>query len=375
MKTAFWLGTLAAVALSALWMGGAAVHAAAANPGLLKAKQDAESKGFIFETSRDEILAGARKEGKVKVLSALDPETFKPMIESFRKKYPFLDVEIREITGTEDTQRLILELGAGTAKDWDIAHAPDDFYTDLTAHAKRFDLLGMAGQKVLAIDPKMVDPDLRAVASIASSVGVVAYNKNRLPPALVPNSLEDFLKPEFKGKKFIVDVRPHWMAALIPALGQEWIQDHARKIKDQQPAWARGQTRGLGSIIAGEYNLFHLVNYHSCVRALGKDKSQSLACKFVEPVPARIQESGFVIKTAAHPYAALLFLEHETSREGQRVLDEYGPLKSHLYAGGEVSRIIQGKRLSVNDYKTYRNSVKWIKMIVEAYGFPTGESQ
>ena len=77
--------------------------------------------------------------------------------------------------------------------------APDDFYTELTAHAKRFDLLGMAGQKVLAIDPKMVDPDLRAVASVANSVGAVAYNKNRLAAELVPNSLGDFLKPEFKG--------------------------------------------------------------------------------------------------------------------------------------------------------------------------------
>ena len=109
-------------------------HAAA---GLLKAKQEAENKGFVFETSRDEIIAKAKKEGKVRILSALDRETFKPMIESFKKKCPFIDVQIQEITGTEDTQRLILELNAGSAKDWDLAHAPDDFYMELTAHAKK----------------------------------------------------------------------------------------------------------------------------------------------------------------------------------------------------------------------------------------------
>lgn len=87
----------------------------------------------------------------------------------------------------------------------------------------------------------------------------------------------------------------------------------------------------------------------------------------------RIQESGVVIKTAPHPYAALLYLEHETSPEGQKILDEHGPLKSHLYMGGEISKIIQGKRASINDYRTYRDAVKAIKMIVEAYGFPMGD--
>ena len=128
---------------------------------------------------------------------------------------------------------------------------------------KKFDLLGMAEQKVLGINPKMADPDLRAVVSVASSACVIAYNQSRLPADLVPNSLEDFLRPEFKGKKFLVDVRPHWTAALIPALGQERVLDYARKVKEQEPVWARGQTRGIGSIVTGEYNLFHLVNYHS----------------------------------------------------------------------------------------------------------------
>jgi len=50
---------------------------------------------------------------------------------------------------------------------------------------------------------------------------------------------------------------------LIPALGQERVLDYARKVKEQEPVWARGQTRGIGSIVTGEYNLFHLVNYHS----------------------------------------------------------------------------------------------------------------
>ena len=350
------------------------VHAAAASA-VQQAKKEAEAKGFSFVASRDEIVAAAKKEGKVRVLTALQPETYKPMIESFKKKYSFLDAEIQELTGADAFQRFVLELQTGTVKDWDIVHATDDFYIELANHARKIDILAMAEHNVLRINPKLVDPQLRAVISVASAAGVIAYNKELITPERVPNSLEDFLKPEFKGRKFLVDIRPHWMASLMPGLGKEPVLEYARKLKDQQPVWASGQTSGLVSISNGEYPLFHLVNYHSCVRALRKDAKQSLTCKVIEPVPVRFQESGMVINNAPRPHAALLFLEHEASPEGQKVIDEFGPVKSHLYAGGEINRIIQGKKISLNDYRTFSNSPEWMKMVVEAYGFPRAEKK
>jgi hypothetical protein len=55
---------------------------------LLKAKKDAEAKGFIFETSRDAIVAKAKKEGAVKVLSGLDPSVYSSLMEGFKKNTP-----------------------------------------------------------------------------------------------------------------------------------------------------------------------------------------------------------------------------------------------------------------------------------------------
>ncbi|MBI2986592.1 MAG: hypothetical protein HYY45_07475, partial [Deltaproteobacteria bacterium] len=323
--------------------------------------------------SRDEIIAKAKKEGKLRVLSSLDQDTFKPMMESFRKKYPFIDVKMEEITGTEAAQRHLLEVKAGTVRDWDINHATEDFYNDFADHAKKFDILGMAEQGVLAIQPKMVDPQRRTLVSMASSVCTVAYNKNRIPADKVPNNLEDILKPEFKGKKFFAEIRPHCMAALMPGLGEEWVLNYARKLKEQQPIWVRGNTRALTGIATGEYMLHQLTNYHSCVRATWKDVTKSLVCKVIEPLSVRLQEHNLVIETAPNPYAALLFLEHEASPEGQKIIDDYEPVKSNLYSGGEISRIIQGKKISVNDYKTYHNTPKWMKLVLEAYGFPKAE--
>src|SRR6266545_7527768 len=96
-----------------------AFSASATGAALQKAKQAADAKGYAFITSHDEILASAKKEGKLRVQSSLDPNTFKPLMNSFKKKYPFADIEIQEMTGTDTAQRFLLELKAGTVKEWD----------------------------------------------------------------------------------------------------------------------------------------------------------------------------------------------------------------------------------------------------------------
>lgn len=340
---------------------------------LQKAKKEAEVKGFLFIGSRDEIIAKARKEEKLKVGSTLESDTYKPMLESFKKKYPFIDIEMRELSGAIYGEKFLMELEAGRATDWDVVHAPEDFYSRFAENAMKLDLLGMAQQGVLAINPKMVDPDYRTVVSVGSAVCGIVYNRELIPPEKVPSRWEDFLKAEFKGRKFVVDIRPYCVAALVHALGAEWVKNYASKLKDQQPVWSRGQTRSLAAIIAGEYPMHQLANYHSCIRASWKDPRKVLGCKVIEPVPVRLQENDLVLKKAAHPHAALLFLEHEASPEGQKVLDEAEPMKSSIYAQGEIAKLIKGKKLSLNDFRTYSNSVQWMKMVTEAFGFPQAE--
>ena len=55
---------------------------------------DAASEGHRFIASHDEIVAKAKKEGKLRAISSLDGGTFKPMMESFSKKYPFIEIRM-----------------------------------------------------------------------------------------------------------------------------------------------------------------------------------------------------------------------------------------------------------------------------------------
>ena len=271
-----------------------ALNAAGAPAALQKAKQNAESKGFIFESSRDEIVAKARKEGKLRVLTSLEMENLKPVSDAFKKKYPFIDLRAEEIAGTDTYQRMLLEMKSGAASGWDVNYLTTDFYHEYFPYQKKFDVLGMAQQGVLQIPVAMVDPINRNIVCYSTNTQVVAYNKKLISEDKVPNHWEDFLKPEFKGRKFLVDIRPQEVANLVPAWGLEKTLQFARALAAQNPIWIRGHSRTLGVMAVGEYPMLLGANLNSTKRAMDKDKSSALAYKVVEPVPIRIANCGIM---------------------------------------------------------------------------------
>jgi len=348
--------------------------AIAATPALLKAKQGAEARGFFFEASHEQIVAKAKKEGKLRVISSLDPETYKQLAEAFKQKYPFIDFTLSAVDGSEAVQRFLLELKAGIAKNWDSIHLSRDFYNEFAEHIKKVDILGMAEQKVLSIPTGMIDPNRRNIVAEASAIQVVVYNKDLIASEKVPNTWEDFLKPELKGRKFLIDIRPHGMVSLVPGLGEGWVKNYASRLKDQEPIWVRGYARALASMSAGEYALHQQANFQSCVEVAEKHPKKSIVCKIIEPVPVRLIELQGVTSSAANPYAALLWLEFQATPTGQRIIDKYEPLKSSVFGpGSELAKVTEGKKLSIDKWDSFAQIPGWYDMIEKAFGLPQAE--
>ena len=348
--------------------------AASAPAALQKSKQEAEAKGYLFFSSRDEIVKLAKQEARVDGIVSLDPETFGPLTKAFRTRYPFLDLKLREITGTEATQRFLLEVQSGTAQA-DFTYISEDFYKGFITRGKKFDILGMAEQGVLSLPVKMIDPLSRKAISAATIFAAIAFNKCLLEAAKVPDRWEDFLKPELKGRKFLVDIRPFHYQSFAAGAGEEWMVDYAQKIAAQDPVWIRGASRVLTQIAAGEYQVHSGINYHSTVRAKEKDKTGCLELKIVEPVPVRLSEPQMVLETAKHPYAALLWLEFLAGSEAQVIIDKHEPLKSSIYAAGSaVEKIIRGKKIWLKDWRHYEKGPDWMGAAVKAFGFPKAGS-
>jgi len=318
---------------------------------LIKAMQDSASKGLVFESSRDAIVVKARKEGKLRVLSGLDQEANTVIREAFKKKYPFIDLYVEEIP-VDAAQRLLLEMKTGTATGWDVNHLAIDLYSEYVPYQKKFDILGMAREKVLQIPLPMIDPVNRNIVALGSDIQVVAYNTKLMRAENVPDRWEDFLKPELKGRKFVADIRTTTIASFVPLWGLEKTLDFARGIAAQQPIWARGYTRVAAAIVAGETALFFGPTFGSVKRAQMKDPSGSLGIKILDPVPSRIGDAHAIPDKAEHPYGALLWLEFQAGPEGQKILDQFVPFGASLFSPGTVqAQLTEGKRVSLVNWQ------------------------
>src|SRR5215471_11736769 len=102
--------------------------AASSSSTIFQAKKEAEAKGYVFFTTHDEIVALAKKEGKLRLRIGLRDPTFKPLVNGFKQKYPFItDIQIEELQGPPAFQRFILEIKSGQAKGWDSVLVGLDF--------------------------------------------------------------------------------------------------------------------------------------------------------------------------------------------------------------------------------------------------------
>ena len=352
-----------------VWAVGVA-HAASLNPSLLQAKQEAEAKGYTFITNHDEIVAHAKKEGKLRVVANMDRPTIRATTAAFKRKYPFIDdIYIEETTGTDAAQRIVLALKAGAAKEWDTTHILVAFRSDYSPYLWNVDLLGMAKHGVLQIPLPMIDAKYGNVAALFSYFQPTAYNVKLVSPDLVPKTWEELLRPELKGRKFALDIRPKDVAALVPAWGLEKTLDFARKVAVQQPIWVRG-SRALTSMIAGEIPMVVGPNFASVKLTQLKDRTGVLRYVILEPAPVRFGSAQGILAPSQHRHAALLWLEWMASPEAQKIVDETEFSSSIHVRGGLVERELRGKKLSVVDWEHYHDVERWEGEVAKAYGFP-----
>src|SRR5262249_13812189 len=156
-----------------------------------------------------------------RVRSGLERPNFQPLVNAFKQKYPFVADILVEETTSDAYQKILLEIKSGQAKEWDITHIPLELGKDYMPHLMKHDILGMANYGVLKIDPRMVHTSERNIVGVTGVISVVAYNRKLISEDKVPDKWEDFLKPELKGKKFVLNIRPAMVAGLVPAWGLE----------------------------------------------------------------------------------------------------------------------------------------------------------
>src|SRR6266566_5689237 len=190
------------------------------------------SAGPLYSQSASLIAAG-KKEGKAVVYGSLESDVAETAFNAFKKKTG-IEVDYWRASATKVMDRALSEYRAGKPL-FDIILTNDNpmqimFKEGLFA---KYDSPSAKDFTKESIDPNL-GPRYRNVV-----IGVV-YNKDVIKPADAPKSLEDLVKPQYRGKLVMPDPTQHttttqWVASLEKLMGKEKAEKYIRDLAAQKP--------------------------------------------------------------------------------------------------------------------------------------------
>jgi len=196
------------------------------------------------------VIAAGKKEGKVIVYGSLETDSAESAFGAFKKKTG-IEVDYWRASATKVMDRALSETRAGKPL-FDIILTNDNpmqimFKEGLFA---KYDSPSAKDFTKDSIDPNL-GPRYRNVV-----IGVV-YNKDVLKPADAPKSLEDLVKPQYRGKLVMPDPTQHttttqWVASLDKLMGKEKADKFIRDLAAQKPILVESLLPAAERVATGE---------------------------------------------------------------------------------------------------------------------------
>ncbi len=292
-----------------------------------------------------ELIAAAKKEGRLVYYTANFAEVEQEVIKAFNKRFPEIKVEMVRAPGGQLITRVKTEAAAGKLSADVVDHSDRALMTDLVGLFQ--DYAPPNGKDYLP--EAMISPKLWPRVTLVWSI---AYNS-----ALVkkpPKSWMDLTKPEYGNKQIGRQV-----------LGEDYWQKQAATNPVLYPSGAPMSD----SLVRGEIVMGPLL--YNIVYPKKKDGAPLEIFFAPEGAPVNPYASG-VPKTAAHPNAAKLFLNWCLSEEGQTfMIKELGNLTSlrqaPVYPEGFDPKVVKVWLPNFDQYLKLHAS--WVEEWNKIYGY------
>ena len=313
----------------------------------------AQPRQDMIYVSAEQITEGAKTEGKLFLHPSVRPEydkaTLPDLFKAFGKKYPFVQPTWGvTASGTRpNPKEALAELAAGKAV-VDILGFSGSFPSEYPERGllKRYQLEAMAKNGQIKIPLEMID-ETGIIVWSSNNTGIITYNSTLVAADKAPKGWESCVEPQWRGK-FSVDSDPNMLTWLIPRWGEERLFDFARKLKDNEPLFSRGNTRNLSSLAEGKVSLNCGMYIHPMSRMLKKDSALPIKMVIADPFPITFHDPQAIYVGAKNPHAALLWLEFLASREAQEIVDSNEPGRgSFLVEGTLVHKLAKNANVSI----------------------------
>ncbi len=196
------------------------------------------------------LIEAGKKEGKVVIYGSLESDTAEAVQKAFQKKTG-IEAEYWRASATKVMDRALTEYRAGKPL-FDIILTNDNPMQIMLKQGifAKYDSPSAKDFTKDSIDPNL-GPRYRNVI-----IGVV-YNKDVIKPADAPKSLEDLVKPQYRGKLVMPDPTQHttttqWVASLEKLMGKEKAEKYIRDLAAMKPILVESLLPAAERVSTGE---------------------------------------------------------------------------------------------------------------------------
>lgn len=260
------------------------------------------------------LVEAAKKEKTLVFYTSVSVPNAKERIDTFKKKYPFAQVDFFRASGERTLNRILAETRAGK---WD------------------FDVVGLTQigtltqQKVLApyISPeaKAYIPEFKDPAGDWTGVSniyyVISYNTKLVSEREAPRRWEDLLDPKWKGKISMDREEYSWYATLLEAWGKDKTQKFMEALARQNIQWRKDHALIAQLMAAGEFPLS--IAYAHRIEEMKTKGAPVEWVHTVDPIVTSVNRIAMSAKPN-NPSATRLFIDFILSKEGQGIIRAQG---------------------------------------------------
>ncbi|HVR14782.1 MAG TPA: extracellular solute-binding protein [Candidatus Limnocylindrales bacterium] len=314
-------------------------------PNILSA-QTAESKLAALEKvapqeRQQRLYELAKNEGEAVIYANMDVSAMKPLTDGFMKRYPGTKAASVHFSGAAIITRLDVEARAGKP------------LSDVV-------LSGQLG--VLALIEKKIAMRYRSPereffrdglkdkdglwTAYMTNVMVSAYNTRQIKKEEAPRTVEDLLKPRWKGKLTMDSQSYVWFGTMLQYLGEEAGLRFMRQLNEQNISHQRGRRLMTQLVAAGEFDMAVETNLNS-VLTLNK---QGAPLSFAPIQPYFLSPSlVFMSANAPRPYTGALFIDYLLSEDGQKIVVTTNRMPAHAKVKSPESQVLEGQDVRTPD--------------------------
>jgi iron(III) transport system substrate-binding protein len=290
-----------------------------------------------FAQTQEQLIAGAKKEGKLVVYASATAPQLQMYFAAFNKKYPFIQTEFYRTGKQKLVSKILFEEQANQ-------HIADVIHTSvIETHImkKRGALSRYVPREATVLPSQYKDPE-GFWTSVYASGTLLGFNSRQVKRAEAPKKYEDLLDPRWREAIAIDANKIEWFAMLLKLKGRSFME----KLAAQKPTVRSGNSLVLQLLAAGEFPIAAGV-YEYSVDDM-KQKGAPVDWIGLEPVITYTVAVSLPSKPP-RPFAAKLFIEWLLSKEGQEVINQYGRVPIRDDVESRYGKILKQHKLLMTD--------------------------